>query len=174
MVDMNILQGKKILIVDDEPDILETLVDILDMCFTDTAQNFESAKQFLEEKIYDAAIFDIMGVNGYELLTVAQQNNIPALMLTAHALNPISLVKSLKSGARAYLPKDKMVEIDVYMADLLIAIQKGVKKSGGWFAKLKPFFDEKFGPGWKEKDKAFWQDFDNQYVVSKGELGSML
>ena len=174
MVDTSILQGKKILIVDDEPDILETLVDILDMCFTDTAQNFESAKIFLEEKTYDAAIFDIMGVNGYELLTVAKNNNVPALMLTAHALNPLSLVKSIKSGARAYLPKDKMVEIDVYLADLLTAIQKGIKKSGGWFAKLKPFFDDKFGPDWKEKDKAFWEDFDRQYVMSKDELGSML
>ena len=174
MVEINILQGKKILIVDDEPDILETLVDILDMCFTDTAQNFEAAKKFLEEKTYDAAIFDIMGVNGYELLSVAKKNNIPALMLTAHALNPLSLVKSIKSGARAYLPKDKMVEIDVYLADLFAAIQNGIKKSGGWFAKLKPFFDEKFGPDWKEKDKAFWEDFDRQYVVSKDELGSML
>ena len=174
MVDTNILQGKKILIVDDEPDILETLVDILDMCFIDTAQNFESAKQFLEEKTYDAAIFDIMGVNGYELLTVAKQNDIPALMLTAHALNPLSLVKSIKSGARAYLPKDKMVEIDFYLADLLTAIQKGIKKSGGWFAALKPFFDEKFGPGWKEKDRVFWEDFDKQFVVSKDELGSIL
>jgi DNA-binding NtrC family response regulator len=174
MTDTTILRGKKILIVDDEPDILETLVDILDMCFTDTAQNFESAKTFLEEKEYDAAIFDIMGVNGYELLTVAKENNIPALMLTAHALNPLSLVKSIKSGARAYLPKDKMIEIDVYLADLLMAVQKGIKKSGGWFAKLKPFFDDKFGPGWKENDKAFWEEFDKEYLVTKGELRSIL
>jgi len=174
MVDTKILQGKRILIVDDEPDILETLVDLLDMCLIDTAQNFESAKKFLEEKTYDAAIFDIMGVNGYELLTIAKNNNIPALMLTAHALNPLNLAKSIKSGARAYLPKDKMADIDVYLADLFTAIQKGIKKSGGWFEKLKPFFDEKFGPGWKEKDKAFWQDFNEQFVVSKDELGTIL
>ena len=92
------------------------------MCFTDTAQNFEAAKTFLEEKTYDAAIFDIMGVNGYELLSVAMKNNIPALMLTAHALNPLSLVKSIKSGARAYLPKDKMVEIDCLVCGKTIKI----------------------------------------------------
>ena len=32
MSDTNLLEGKKILIVDDEPDILAVLEDLLDMC----------------------------------------------------------------------------------------------------------------------------------------------
>ena len=64
----DILKGKRVLIVDDEPDILETLTELLDMCFTDTAPNFETAKKFLLKNEYDVAIFDIMGVKGYELL----------------------------------------------------------------------------------------------------------
>ena len=32
MKDSNLLEGKKILIVDDEPDVLETLEDLLSMC----------------------------------------------------------------------------------------------------------------------------------------------
>ena len=39
----DILKGKRVLIVDDEPDILETLSEMLEMCFTDTAPNFETA-----------------------------------------------------------------------------------------------------------------------------------
>ena len=122
----SLLKDKAILIVDDEPDVLETLEEELGVARVDKAQDYDTALQLLVSYTYDIVILDIMGVNGYELLSVAKKNNIPALMLTAHALNPLSLVKSIKSGARAYLPKDKMVEIDVYLADLLAAIQNGI------------------------------------------------
>jgi len=110
-----ILKGKRVLIVDDEPDILETLVEILDMCFIDTAPNFETAQKFLNRNQYDLAILDIMGVNGYELLKMTNEKGIPALMLTAHAVNPENLVKSITGGARSYVPKDKISEIETYV-----------------------------------------------------------
>ena len=47
-----ILKGKKILIVDDEKDILDFLTEILDMCEIDMASTFEEAKELLETKIY--------------------------------------------------------------------------------------------------------------------------
>jgi DNA-binding response OmpR family regulator len=56
------LKGKRILIVDDEVDILDTLKDLLDMCTIYTAPNFETARKFLEKETFDAAILDIMGV----------------------------------------------------------------------------------------------------------------
>ena len=56
------LMGKKILIVDDEPDILGVLEDILDMCTVVTAATFEEGKTQLESQAFDAAILDIMGV----------------------------------------------------------------------------------------------------------------
>jgi DNA-binding response OmpR family regulator len=71
-----ILKGKRVLIVDDEPDILETLVEILDMCFIDTAPNFETAQKFLDRNQYDLAILDIMGVNGYELLKMTNEKGM--------------------------------------------------------------------------------------------------
>lgn len=170
----HLLNGKKILIVDDESDILETLADLLDMCFTETIQDFDTAAKLLEERSYDAAILDIMGVNGYELLKVATQHGTPALMLTAHALTADNLIASIKGGAYAYLPKDKMVEIEDYLVDLIKARQKGDKKDKTWFNKLLPFFDAKFGDKWKEKDKAFWQDFDKTLVHSREELEDIL
>ena len=87
MNDLAILTGKKILIVDDEPDVLDTLIEILDMCLVDAAPDFETAKKFLNKNMYDVAIFDIMGVQGYDLLEISVQKDIPALMFTAHALN---------------------------------------------------------------------------------------
>ncbi|MGD9290808.1 MAG: response regulator, partial [Desulfobacterales bacterium] len=105
MADINILEGKKVLIVDDEPDILEALEETLDMCEVDTSTEFEAAKQLLTSKNYDIVVLDIMGVDGYELLAVTQKNGIPAVMLTAHALSADNFAKSMDGGACAYLPK---------------------------------------------------------------------
>ncbi len=121
MIDGGILKDKKILIVDDEPDILETLMELLDMCLIDSAPDFETAKKFLSKNTYDAAILDIMGVRGYDLLQITTQKEIPALMLTAHALSPEHLIKSIKEGAHSYVPKDKMVDIETFLSDLILA-----------------------------------------------------
>ncbi len=169
-----ILKGKKILVVDDEPDILESLEDILDECEVETASNFESAKELLEDKAYDAAILDIMGVKGFDLLEIATERKIPALMLTAHGLNPDNLVGSIKLGAKSYIPKEKMHEIDIYLKEIFISKEKGIEKSGNWLARLGSFFDKRFGAGWKNKDKKFWEEFDKTYRVSKEELQKIM
>ncbi|MDY7038798.1 MAG: response regulator [Thermodesulfobacteriota bacterium] len=174
MTDNEILKGKKILIVDDEPDILETLEELLDICIIDTAPDFETAKKFLDKNIYDVAILDIMGVRGYDLLELANEKSIPALMLTAHALSPDNLVKSIIKGAQAFVPKEKISEITVFIEDIIKARQKGIARHGTWFSRLKPFLDKKFGTGWREKDKEFWQDFDRKYVVTKEQVEKIM
>jgi len=170
----DILKGKKILVVDDEPDILETLEELLDECDIETAANFESAAALLAAKDYDAAILDIMGVKGFDLLEIAIDRKIPALMLTAHGLNPDNLVGSIKLGAKSYIPKEKMSEIDLYLKEIFISQEKGIEKSGNWFARLKSFFDNRFGTGWQNKDKKFWREFDDTFKVSKDELEKIL
>ena len=170
----NILDGKRILIVDDEPDLLETLVEILDMCLVDSAPNFDTARKFLSKNIYDLAILDIMGVRGYELLEIANERNIPALMLTAHAVSPDNLVKSIKGGAQSYIPKDKISEITLHVADILKSREKGDERGVDWFEKLEPYFNKKFGEGWKEKDREFWDVYDRKYRADKDEIERML
>lgn len=176
MQDESILNGKRILIVDDEPDISETLKELLDRCLVDTAPNFETAKKFLDKNVYDAAILDIMGVKGYDLLRIANQKGIPALMLTAHALSSDNLVKSIKGGARAYIPKDKITDIATFLVDMLEARQRGIEEHGKWFLWLKPFFDKKFGPEWQRKNEKFWKEFNESYTsrVSKEEIEEMI
>jgi DNA-binding response OmpR family regulator len=93
------LKGKKILIVDEEPDVLEALSELLDVCEIDSARNFETAEKLLNENSYDTAVLDIKGGKGYDLLELATKRDLPALMLTAHALSPDHLVKSIKRGA---------------------------------------------------------------------------
>jgi DNA-binding NtrC family response regulator len=174
MVHDTVLRGKRILAVDDEPDILETLKDLLQECIVETAGTFEEARALLDRETYDAAILDIMGVWGFDLLRIAVKRKIPALMLTAHGLNPDNLVGSIKLGAKSYIPKDRMGEIDVFLKEILIAQEKGVEKSKGWFALLGSFFDGRFGEGWKNKDKKFWEEFDKTYKVSKEELEDIM
>jgi DNA-binding NtrC family response regulator len=174
MAGNDLLKGKRILAVDDEADILETLTEILDDCQVDTATSFESAKEALETRTYDAAVLDIMGVRGFDLLKIATAKKIPALMLTAHGLNPDNLVDSVKLGAKSYIPKDKIGEIDLYLKEIFLSRQKGIEKSGAWFARLSSFFDERFGAGWKDKNKKFWKEFDKTYKVSKKELEDIM
>ena len=58
-----LLAGKKILIVDDEPDILETLKEILDMCLVDSAPDFERMYA-IKIKAIKSKIFEELGKCG--------------------------------------------------------------------------------------------------------------
>jgi DNA-binding NtrC family response regulator len=174
MASYDILKGKKVLAVDDEVDILDTLEELLDECEFETASNFESAKELLENNTYDVTILDIMGVRGFDLLKIATKKKIPALMLTAHGLNPDNLVGSIKLGAKSYIPKDRIADIKIYLKEILLASEKGIEKSGSWFKRLSSYFDDRFGYGWKNKDKKFWEEFDDTYKVSKDEIEKLL
>jgi DNA-binding response OmpR family regulator len=58
-----LLDGKRILVVDDEPDVSETLEGLLFMCELKKAYSFDEGKKLLETQDFDFAILDIMGVN---------------------------------------------------------------------------------------------------------------
>lgn len=164
MNDIDILTGKRILLVDDEPDILETLTELLDMCIVDTASSFIEAVMLLKKKTYNAAILDIMGVKGYDLLEATSKLKIPTIMLTAHAFSPDNLKKSIELGADAYVPKDKLVDITIFLADILSARQKGQKDSQNWFSSMKPVFNKLFGTDWRDEDRTFWDEFDKKFI----------
>ena len=166
------LKQKRILIVDDEPDVLETLRELLDMCIVDSAPDFNSAKILLNQQTYDAAILDIMGVSGYDLLELSNERGIPAIVLTAHALSPEDLVKSITEGALCYLPKARMADIPVYLVEVLQAFEKGSRISRKWFKRVKPYFDKKFGPDWTDRHQDFLNNFNLAHT--KEELEEIL
>ena len=163
MNETKILEGKKLLIVDDEPDVVETIKELLVMCHIDTASNFETGEKLLNQNNYDIAVLDIMGVNGYELLEIANKKGVPALMLTAHALSPDNFAKSISGGAKAYIPKEKMKDIAMYLSDLLKA-QEGNEKSHRWFNRLKSFFDMQFGKGWLKTYRELEKEYGPFYA----------
>ena len=155
----DLLKGKKILVVDDEPDILDTVEDLLSMANVVKASSFESAKAHLERTPFDIAVLDIMGVNGYELLAFCVRKNITAVMLTSHALTPENIVHSFKMGAASFIPKDRIADLPGFLEDVLESKQQGRHFGTQWAAKLgEAYWEKKFGPDWGEKEKKFWKD----------------
>jgi DNA-binding NtrC family response regulator len=163
MEKQDLLKGKRILIVDDESDVLDALADLLDMCDLSRASTFEEARQKLLAGPFDMAILDIMGVDGYKLLELATQRKITAVMLTAHALSPEDTLKSHKKGAAYYLPKEEMSDIERHLIDVLEVQAQGKNTWVRWFDRFASFYERKFGPDWQEPDRQYWDKFKNFY-----------
>ena len=156
-----VLKGKKILVVDDEPDVLtileEEIMGACPDCRIDKAMTYDAAAKMIKMNPYDIVILDIMGVQGFELLQLAVIKNLRVAMLTAHALTPEALKRSFESKARAYLPKEKLGEIVPFLEDVL-----KYDYLPGWkrlFDKLKGFFDTKFESDWDKKTGLNWQEW---------------
>ena len=157
----SVLDRKKILAVDDEPDILEILSEeIMEVCPTctfDKAATYEEALKKLESTHYDLVILDIMGVRGFDLLEVAIKRGLRVAMLTAQALSAEALKRSHAMGARAYIPKEKLGEIIPFLEDVLnYEFEKGWKRL---FDKLHGFFTEKFESDWEKKTGLEWREW---------------
>ena len=166
----SILNGKTILAVDDEPDILEILEEEVmayaPNCKVEKVTTYQEATEKLGSQAYDAVILDIMGVRGFDLLGQAVARHFPTAMLTAHSLNPVSLKRSIEMGASAYLPKEKMEEIVPFLEDILESAD-GSTVWGKLMNKLDGYFASRWGDLWKKSEDKFWKDFDNKAKTKK-------
>jgi CheY-like chemotaxis protein len=157
----SVLSGKKILAVDDEPDVLmvleEEIMGACPDCKFDKATTYEKAAELIKSNSYDVVILDIMGVRGFDLLALSVSRNLRVVMLTAHALTAEALKRSFEMKARAYLPKEKVGEIVPFLEDVL-----KYEYLAGWkrlFEKLKDFFDTKFESDWEKKSGLNWKEW---------------
>lgn len=155
MSNEQLLKGKKILIVDDEPDVLDTLEELLSMCTVVKAETFEEAKRLLETERLDVAVLDIMGVDGYALLDIAVRKGVTAVMFTAHALSPEDTMKSFKGGAAYYVPKDKMSELPEILDKIIDAKGRGESTWKPFMDWAESYYSFKFGPAWEKYRKEF-------------------
>ncbi len=162
----SVLNNKRILAVDDEPDVLEVLKEEIlaaaPKCSIDTATTFEQASELLSSWTYDLVILDIMGVRGFDLLQRAtiRPYPIPTVMLTAHAFSPDALKKSIELGARAYLPKERLGAVVPFLEDVLT-----YEYGSAWKRLLKEVegvFSKGWGPYWRKPDNAFWEEFEKR------------
>ncbi len=147
------LNNKSILIVDDEPDVLQVFEDEVQAscpgCTVDKAMTYEKGAELLQSKDYAAVVLDIMGIRGFDLLQIAVSRKFKTAMLTSHALSPEALKKSHDLGARAYLPKDKLGEVVPFLEDML-----STNYDDSWaniLDSLEGYFDARFRPGWKQQ-----------------------
>jgi CheY-like chemotaxis protein len=159
-----LLENKLILVVDDEPDVLEAIEEMLSMCRMHKATDYATALQYLLSYTYDIVILDIMGVDGFSLLRKSVSRGFPTVMLTAHALSPESLKRSIKLGAVSFLPKEKMAEIESFLEDVVLGGGKSVWQK--LFDRLGATFNRHFGSDWKEQDE-FFKEFEEKLKSDK-------
>ncbi|MCF8129314.1 MAG: response regulator [Deltaproteobacteria bacterium] len=162
------MEGMRILAVDDEEDVLDTIEEDLEIAHVDKASDYDTAKEKISKEKYDLAILDIMGVDGLSLLQETVAKSIPTVMLTAHAMNADTLMTSIERGAIAFLPKEKLAELEELLANILEAHHSGKPTWKILFEELGEHFDEKFGSDWQGKHRDFWSKFNQTYSVSKG------
>lgn len=118
--------AKKILIADDEPDIVTTLKMRLESAGYSiiTAKDGQEAFDKIKQEIPDLALLDIMmpKIDGYVLFKTlradSKYRNIPIIMLTA-SVNIEYVRNCIKEGVEAYLRKP-------YKPEILLGLIKGL------------------------------------------------
>ena len=119
-----------ILIVDDEPDIIEALANYLDDYEVDFAGDAETALEKIASGAFKIVVSDIVmpGFDGIELLRRIKDINpgIQVIMMTGQT-TLMRASESLQDGALKYLlkPFDDISEVDD-------AIQEAIKKVKEW------------------------------------------
>jgi DNA-binding NtrC family response regulator len=157
----SILNEKRMLVVDDEPDVLESFEELVladaPRCQIEKARSYEEAIVLLEANAYDLVVLDIMGVRGFDLLEAAVKRGFRVAMLTAHALTPEALKRSYDMKAYAFLPKEKLSDIVPFLEDVLT-----YDYATGWkrlLQKLHGFFSERFVSDWEKKTGLDWKEW---------------
>jgi CheY-like chemotaxis protein len=150
MTEHDILAGKKILAVDDEEDVLEVIEEQLEGCDLTTAKDYARAKELLQTETYDLAVLDVMGVRGFDLLDIATQRKIPAVILTAHSMTPDSLQKAIDKRAVSFLPKDELARLADLIAEILGEVEKGRTHWKKLESRLGHRFRQMWGEMWEQ------------------------
>jgi FixJ family two-component response regulator len=125
---MNSDNSPKVFIVDDDPDVRESLQELMESVGLNS-ESFRTADEFLTSTRGDGPsclILDVRlpGISGLELQHELRKAKIaiPIVFLSAHADVPMS-VKAMKSGAVEFLTKPFRQQ------DLLDAVQRSLARS---------------------------------------------
>jgi DNA-binding response OmpR family regulator len=119
---------KRVLVVEDEASIREMVALNLKMAGWEVveAPSAERALELMHSgERCDAALLDIMlpGKDGFELLGVMKEHDIPVIYITAKA-DVNSKIKGLRSGAEDYIVKPFEV------LELLVRVEKVLERTG--------------------------------------------
>jgi CheY-like chemotaxis protein/GAF domain-containing protein len=124
-----LLDGKHVLVADDEPVIRQTLNDVLSSlgCNVDTAKDGEEACSLVAQRTYDLIISDVKmpNKNGYAIFAMAKDKdpNTPVIFMTGFGYDPNhSIIRARRQGLQAVLFKPFKVD------ELLEAVREALKK----------------------------------------------
>src|SRR5881296_1233151 len=117
-----------VLIVDDDPALLQALPEALQMRIAgltvDTADSGAAALDRIAARDYDAIVTDVKmpGMDGLELLAEIRTHrpDTPALMITGHGEHDL-VVNALRAGAYNFIPKP--IDRDYFVVSLRRAIE---------------------------------------------------
>ncbi|HVS69808.1 MAG TPA: response regulator [Phycisphaerae bacterium] len=126
-----LLAGKRVLVADDEPNIRQTIADLLTRfgCKVDTAADGAEAIALLAAQArYDLVLSDIKmpQKNGYEIFQAAQKLNhkAPVILMTGFGYDPNhSIVRASQEGLSAVLFKP--FKVDQFLAEVRKAVGTG-------------------------------------------------
>jgi len=111
------LEAKRILVIDDEPMILQTIGDLLRRfgCRVDGVAEGNKAVEMINKNDYDLVLSDIKmpGKNGYEIFAAAKDKSpdLPVILMTGFGYDPHhSIVRARKEGLAAVLFKPFKVD----------------------------------------------------------------
>ncbi len=150
MFDESILDGRKFLAVDDEPDVLEVIKEGFPASLVMTAQDFDGGLELIRENVFDLVILDIMGVNGFKLLEACREQHLPAAMLTSKAISVESVNRAIREGAVSFLPKEELHRLPEIVAEILGELEQGRTHWSKLFERLGSFFEKTLGKSWKD------------------------
>jgi signal transduction histidine kinase len=123
------IKRAQVLIVDDDPDLLQALSDALHLrmrgVVVETAESALVALERLESRDYDAIVADIRmpGMNGIELLRRIREvrPDTPTLLITGHGEHDLA-IEALRIGAQDYVQKP--IDREYFVSSLSHAIER--------------------------------------------------
>lgn len=104
------MEDPRILIVDDEPDVLDVMVDVLEQegYAPRSTTDSREASRLLETTSFDVIVSDIMmpHLSGLQLLEMAkrQNPNVQVVLVTGYSTREVAL-EALNRGASGYIEK---------------------------------------------------------------------
>ncbi len=123
-MERNILEGKRILVVDSEPEMRDSVAAVLSASEVVTVGKLDEARPLICREFFDLVILDTVSANGCGLLDVCQAKKVPAAMLTAREVEVRRLNTAMKLGAMSFFPRDELSRLPETVADLLERLEK--------------------------------------------------
>ncbi|MFQ5828999.1 MAG: response regulator [Candidatus Methylomirabilia bacterium] len=119
MEELKELEDLQTLVIDDEPEVLEVMVDILEQAGypAQSTSDSENASRLLETSKFDLIVSDIMmpHLSGLQLLEIAKRQNpdVQVVLVTGYANRQVAL-EALEKGASGFI--EKPIEIEPFLA----------------------------------------------------------